>query len=108
MSRPQISPRSLDVPSAETSMRILEYGICFFAVSAALLLGPVIVTQSEEDLGPKVTVRVRQDSMPTEASAQTTPEPGNLLAAFQKLQGELLRDLSVSAALHAHRNRARG
>jgi len=39
VSRPQISRRSLGVPSAETSMRILEYGICFFAVSAALLLG---------------------------------------------------------------------
>jgi hypothetical protein len=39
VSRSQISRRSLGVPSAETSMRILEYGICFFAVSAALLLG---------------------------------------------------------------------
>ena len=41
MSRPQTPRRSLGVPSTETSMRILEYGICFFAVSAALLLGLV-------------------------------------------------------------------
>jgi len=39
VSRPQISRRSLGVPSAETSMRILEYGVCFFAVGGALLLG---------------------------------------------------------------------
>jgi len=39
MSRPQIARRSLGVPSAETSLRILEYGICFLAVSGALLLG---------------------------------------------------------------------
>ncbi|HEX4897970.1 MAG TPA: hypothetical protein VFV53_06375 [Candidatus Limnocylindrales bacterium] len=39
MSRPQSSRRSVRVPSAEASMRILEYGICSFAVGAALLLG---------------------------------------------------------------------
>jgi hypothetical protein len=39
VSRPQFPRRSLGVPSAEASMRILEYGICSFAVGAALLLG---------------------------------------------------------------------
>jgi hypothetical protein len=39
VSRPQISRQSLGIPPVEISMRILEYGVCFVAVSAALLLG---------------------------------------------------------------------
>jgi hypothetical protein len=41
VNRPELIRRSVTGPTAETSMRILEYGICFLAVSAALLLGLV-------------------------------------------------------------------
>jgi hypothetical protein len=41
VNRPQTVRRSVPVPTAETSMRILEYGVCFVAATAAILLGLV-------------------------------------------------------------------
>jgi hypothetical protein len=39
VNRPPTARGSLTVPTTETSMRILEYGICVVAGAAALLLG---------------------------------------------------------------------
>ena len=41
VNRPQSVSRSAIGPSSETSMRILEYGICIVVVTAALLIGLV-------------------------------------------------------------------
>ena len=67
--------------------------------NGALMLGPVIVTRVEEDRGPRLSVRVRQDSMPAESAADVaSPDPSALLMAFQKAQSEVAQDLSNSLA----------
>jgi cytoskeletal protein CcmA (bactofilin family) len=67
--------------------------------NGALMLGPVIVTRVEEDRGPRLSVRVRQDAMPAEAAADVTaPDPSALLMAFQKAQSEVAQDLSNTHA----------
>lgn len=67
--------------------------------SATLMLGPVIVTRLEEGRGPRLTVRVRQDSLPSEAvAAAGAPDPSQLLLSLQKVQTEVVRDLSAAFA----------
>jgi cytoskeletal protein CcmA (bactofilin family) len=67
--------------------------------NSALMLGPVIVTRLEEERGPRVSVRLRQDSLPTDAQAESvSPDPSTLLLAFQKAQSEVALDLSNSLA----------
>lgn len=66
--------------------------------SAALLLGPVIMTRTEAERGPRFTVRVREDSLPPEGvAAAGTPDPSALLLSLQKVQTEVTRDLLASA-----------
>jgi len=68
--------------------------------NAALMLGPVIVTRLEAARGSRITVRVRQDSMPPEDVATAgAPDPGTLLLSLQKVQSEVSRDLLASASV---------
>jgi cytoskeletal protein CcmA (bactofilin family) len=72
--------------------------------NATLMLGPVIVTRLEEDRGPRLTVRAREDSMPAEAVAQGgAPDPGALLLSLQKVQTEVVQDLGASYVPRAAR-----
>ncbi len=65
--------------------------------NAAVLVGPVIMTRMESEQGPRLTVRVRQDSLPPEAvSAAGVPDPSALLLSLQKVQSEVVRDLGES------------
>jgi cytoskeletal protein CcmA (bactofilin family) len=65
---------------------------------AALMLGPVIVTRFEAERGPRLAVRVREDSLPPETiAAGGAPDPGALLVSLQKAQTEVVRDLLASA-----------
>lgn len=66
--------------------------------NAAILVGPVIVTRMEEERGPAMQVRVRQDYMPLESGVATPPEPSALLVSIQKVQGEILRELGSALA----------
>jgi cytoskeletal protein CcmA (bactofilin family) len=65
--------------------------------NVALMLGPVIVTRFEEERGPRLSVRVRDDSLPGENLAPDPPDPSQLLVSLQKVQTEVVRDLSASA-----------
>lgn len=72
--------------------------------NAALMLGPVIVTRLEAGRGARITVRVRQDSMPPEDVASAgAPDPGTLLLSLQKVQSEVSRDLQASASARSVR-----
>jgi hypothetical protein len=72
--------------------------------NAALMLGPVIVTRLEAARGSRITVRVRQDSMPPEDVATAgAPDPGTLLLSLQKVQSEVSRDLLASASVRGAR-----
>jgi len=72
--------------------------------NAALMLGPVIVTRLEAGRGSRITVRVRQDSMPPEDVAIAgAPDPGTLLLSLQKVQTEISRDLMASATARGAR-----
>jgi cytoskeletal protein CcmA (bactofilin family) len=70
---------------------------------SALMLGPVIVTRFEAERGPRLAVRVRQDSLPPVAPAEgAAPDPSALLLSLQKAQTEVARDLATS--LHGRGN----
>jgi cytoskeletal protein CcmA (bactofilin family) len=64
--------------------------------NVALLVGPVVVTRFEEERGPRLAVRVHHDSLPNDTTAPEPPDPSNLLVSLQKVQSEILRDLSAS------------
>jgi len=67
--------------------------------NGALMLGPVIVTRLEEERGPRLSIRVRQDSLPIEAPADVAaPDPSALLLSFQKAQSEVAQDLTAAIA----------
>jgi cytoskeletal protein CcmA (bactofilin family) len=71
---------------------------------SALMLGPVIVTRYEAERGPRLAVRVREDSMPPETvAAGGAPDPGTLLVSLQKAQTEVARDLLASAMARSAR-----
>lgn len=71
--------------------------------SATLMLGPVIVTRVEEGRGPRLTVRVRQDGLPSDAvAAAGSPDPSQLLLSLQKVQTEVVRDLTASLTPAPH------
>jgi cytoskeletal protein CcmA (bactofilin family) len=65
--------------------------------NATWMVGPVILTRVEENRGPRLTVRVRQDGLPAEsATTNGPPEPSQLLLSLQKVQAEVVRDLAAS------------
>ena len=75
--------------------------------TATLILGPVILTRVEEGRGPRLTVRVRQDGLPSDAvAAAGAPDPSQLLLSLQKVQTEVVRDLGESLAPAAPRSSA--
>lgn len=69
--------------------------------NGAVLLGPVAVTRLEDERGPALHVRVRQDYMPAESGIAAPPEPSALLVSIQKVQGEIIRELGSAIAARA-------
>jgi hypothetical protein len=87
----------LQTTGAQSAQALLE--AMGMLSEAALMLGPVIVTRLEAARGPRLAVRVRQDSLPPEdVAAAGAPDPSALLLSLQKAQTEVSRDLVATLA----------
>jgi len=65
--------------------------------SAALIVGPVIVTRFEsEGTPPRLSVRLRPDSMP-EHIGPKAPDPSSLLISMQRVQSEVVQSLDAAS-----------
>lgn len=94
---PSLPSEPLQTSGAQTAQALLE--AMGSLRNAALMLGPVIVTRLEAPRGPRLVVRVRQDSLPPESvAAAGAPDPSALLLSLQKAQTEVSRDLAATVA----------
>lgn len=88
-------PGAVDATTGADSKRQLAAALANLR-SAALLVGPVVVTRFETDGKPKLSVRVRPDSLP-DHSAAGTPDPSQLLMSMQRVQTEVVQSLDATA-----------
>lgn len=91
------APGALDATTGANGARELVAALGKLR-SAALLVGPVIVTRFESEAGtPKVVVRLRPDSMP-EHIGPKAPDPSALLISMQRVQTEVVQSLDAAAS----------